>query len=75
LFQVQDKIAFAMNNLSSINLETKVKELKALITEEYFSWFANYLVVKRAAQEPNFHPLYLVVRPIDCFLAIGNCSS
>ena len=28
-----------------------------------YPWFANYMVVKRAAQEPNFHGIYLQARP------------
>lgn len=37
----------------------QVKELKAIVATDYWPWFANYLVVKRAAQEPNFHHTYV----------------
>lgn len=58
MLQVQDRVGFLINNLSSSNLEQKAKELKELLTEEYWPWFCNYMVVKRAAQEQNFHLLY-----------------
>ena len=33
-----------------MNTEQKVKELKAQVAPQYWPWFANYLIVKRAAQ-------------------------
>ncbi len=54
-----DKIFFIMNNLTPVNVESKAKELRPIICPEYLNWFANYLVVKRAAQEPNLHPTYI----------------
>ena len=62
MIQVQDKVIFLVNNLSGNNLEAKAKELKAILTSDTYPWFANYMVVKRAAQEANFHHLYLQVR-------------
>jgi CCR4-NOT transcription complex subunit 1 len=56
---IADKIHFMVNNLSSMTLDQKCKEIKNLLTSEYHSWFANYMIVKRVAQEPNFHQLYL----------------
>lgn len=41
---------FIINNITSMNIEQKVKELKGIVAREYWPWFANYLVVKRAAQ-------------------------
>ena len=58
LSQVQDRIGFLINNLSNSNLKQKATELKGHLTEEYWPWFCNYMVVKRAAQEQNFHLLY-----------------
>ena len=55
---MQDRIGFLINNLSNSNLEQKSKELKELLSEEYWPWFCDYMVVKRAAQEQNFHGLY-----------------
>lgn len=55
---VQDKTAFIFNNLSQLNLQTKCEELKEVLTEEYYPWLSQYLVMKRASIELNFHALY-----------------
>lgn len=55
---VQDKTAFIFNNLSQLNLQTKCEELKEVVTEEYYPWLSQYLVMKRASIELNFHALY-----------------
>lgn len=55
---LQDKIGFVFNNLSQINLQSKCDELRDIVTEEYWPWMAQYLVMKRASIELNFHPLY-----------------
>ncbi|GAA0150692.1 mRNA polyadenylation factor [Lithospermum erythrorhizon] len=57
--EVQDKISFIINNLSAANIEAKAKEFIEVLKEEYYPWFAQYLVMKRASIEPNFHDLYL----------------
>ncbi|KAM7260736.1 hypothetical protein ACFE04_026211 [Oxalis oulophora] len=57
--EVQDKISFIMNNISVSNLEAKVKEFIDILKEQYYPWFAQYMVMKRASIEPNFHDLYL----------------
>ncbi|KAK1424941.1 hypothetical protein QVD17_20282 [Tagetes erecta] len=57
---IQDTIFFWMNNLSAANIEANTKEfITALLAERYYPWFAQYLVMKRAAIEPNFHDLYI----------------
>lgn len=45
-----DKVHFTINNLAVTNLDGKATEIQQLVTEEYWPWFTNYLVVKRAAQ-------------------------
>lgn len=55
---VQDKTAFIFNNLSQLNLQTKCEELKEIITKDYWQWLSQYLVLKRASIELNFHALY-----------------
>ena len=37
----------------------QVEEANGLISEEYIYWVAEYLVMKRASIEPNFHTLYI----------------
>lgn len=55
---LQDKTAFIFNNLSQLNLKAKCDELKELVSDEYYPWLAQYLVMKRASIEFNFHGLY-----------------
>lgn len=60
--QLQDKIHFIFNNLSNTNLEQKEKELSAAIMpygDQFIPWLSQYIVIKRAAQEQNYHSLYL----------------
>ncbi|CAK9319222.1 unnamed protein product [Citrullus colocynthis] len=56
---VQDKISFMINNISLANLEAKAKEFTEILKEQFYPWFAQYMVMKRASIEPNFHDLYL----------------
>ena len=39
-----------INNLARDNLQDKLEIMSDLVTDEYWPWFANYMVVKRAAQ-------------------------
>ncbi|XP_064466564.1 CCR4-NOT transcription complex subunit 1-like isoform X2 [Ornithodoros turicata] len=55
---IQDKVAFIINNLSQINLTQKTEEFKEVLKEDFWPWFAQYMVMKRASIEPNFHTLY-----------------
>lgn len=55
---IQDKTAFIFNNLSQLNLQSKCEEIREIITEEYWPWISQYLVMKRASIELNFHALY-----------------
>lgn len=57
--EIQDKISFTINNLSAANIEAKAKEFTEILKEQYYPWFAQYMVMKRASIEPNFHDLYL----------------
>ncbi|XP_044983302.1 CCR4-NOT transcription complex subunit 1-like [Hordeum vulgare subsp. vulgare] len=57
--EVQDKILFMINNISTSNMEAKAKEFSEVLQEQYYPWFAQYMVMKRASIEPNFHDLYL----------------
>ncbi|XP_058113903.1 uncharacterized protein LOC131256858 isoform X2 [Magnolia sinica] len=45
--EIQDKILFMINNISTSNMDVKAKE------------FTDYMVMKRAGIKPNFHELYL----------------
>ncbi|KNC33754.1 hypothetical protein FF38_05850 [Lucilia cuprina] len=55
---VQDKTAFIFNNLSQLNIPQKVEEIKDIMIKDYWPWLSQYLVLKRASMEFNFHSLY-----------------
>uniref|UniRef100_A0A2K1XR30 CCR4-Not complex component Not1 C-terminal domain-containing protein n=1 Tax=Populus trichocarpa TaxID=3694 RepID=A0A2K1XR30_POPTR len=57
--EIQDKISFIINNISVANVEAKAKEFIEILKEQHYPWFAQYMVMKRASIEPNFHDLYL----------------
>ncbi|KAF9185667.1 hypothetical protein BGZ51_002497 [Haplosporangium sp. Z 767] len=57
--QTQDKILFIVNNVSQTNIDAKLAEMRELLRESTYRWFSNYIVVKRASIEPNYHVLYL----------------
>ncbi len=48
--EVQDKVAFIINNIVTANLEQKAKECLEVLKEEYYPWFAQYMVMKRYNQ-------------------------
>ena len=56
---VVDKVHFIFNNLSNTNLEQKEKDLVAALNASHLPWLCQYIVIKRAAQEANYHSLYL----------------
>lgn len=45
--EVQDKISFIINNLSVTNIEAKAKEFTEIFKEQFYPWFAQYMVMKR----------------------------
>lgn len=56
---VQEKILFVINNTSNDNMTSKSKDLKDVLKEEHYQWFASYLVEQRARLEPNNQEMYL----------------
>ena len=56
---VQDRINFVVGNTDPSNMEVNAAELKQLVQTEHYNYFAQYLVVKRIALEPNNHKMYL----------------
>lgn len=45
--EIQDKISFIINNISAANVEAKAKEFTEIFKEQYYPWFAQYMVMKR----------------------------
>jgi len=58
----QDKVSFIFNNLSLMNLTPKTNDMREVLkidsNEQHSRWLSQYLVMKRASIEPNFHSLY-----------------
>jgi CCR4-NOT transcription complex subunit 1 len=57
--RVQDTINFVLNNMTEGNLDQKLPELKAALSEKDLPYLAHYLVAKRASVELNNHVLYM----------------
>lgn len=62
--EVQDKISFIINNISTANIEAKGKEVTEILKEHYYPWFAQYMVMKRSDTV-----WFLLCVPI-CFFAV-----
>ena len=58
---IQDKILFIINNIARDNFNSKLDDLKQQLEASSYQWFSDYLVVKRASIEPNYHELYLLL--------------
>jgi CCR4-NOT transcription complex subunit 1 len=56
----QEKILFIVNNLTMSNFALKVKEIYEVLQQSHIRWFCNYIVLKRASIEPNFHTTYVI---------------
>jgi CCR4-NOT transcription complex subunit 1 len=56
---IQEQINFLIGNTDVRNLDNNAMELSQLLRPEYYEYFADYLVVKRAALEPNYHSMYI----------------
>ncbi|KAK5072210.1 CCR4-NOT core subunit cdc39 [Lithohypha guttulata] len=54
----QEKILFAVNNLSKENMKFKLAEMRDVLKPEHYHWFASYLVEQRARLEQNNQDLY-----------------
>jgi len=62
---VEEGVAFAINNLSPTNMADKAAEIMRLVDAEFYDWLSQYIVVKRASLEQNFHQLYVSL--LDAF--------
>ncbi|EEB08442.1 CCR4-Not complex subunit Not1 [Schizosaccharomyces japonicus yFS275] len=55
---VRDTILFAINNLSQLNFEEKLRDLKNNLKAPLRSWFSHYIVTQRVSREANYLSLY-----------------
>ncbi|KAG0669958.1 hypothetical protein C6P45_003122 [Maudiozyma exigua] len=56
--EITEKILFIANNITIDNFDSKINDIVAFVTPNYYTWFSNYLVNQRAKTEPNYHELY-----------------
>ncbi|KAI6083663.1 Not1-domain-containing protein [Hypoxylon rubiginosum] len=56
---VQDRVQFGLNNLTSTSLQTTYREIHEVLDERHQQWFASHLVEERAKMQPNYHQVYL----------------
>lgn len=56
---IQDQINFLVSNTDAKNIQRHAEDMAVQLRPEYYEYFAHYLVVKRAALEPNNHALYI----------------
>lgn len=57
--EIQDKIQFGLNNLTTTSLQATFREICEVIDERHQQWFASHLVEERAKMQPNYHQVYL----------------
>lgn len=56
---VQDRVQFGLNNLTTSSLQTTFKEIHEVLEGRHQQWFASHLIEERARMQPNFHSVYL----------------
>ncbi|CAJ2504803.1 Uu.00g121970.m01.CDS01 [Anthostomella pinea] len=56
---IQDRIQFGLNNLTSTSLQSTFADLYGLLDDRHQQWFASHLVEERAKMQPNYHQVYL----------------
>lgn len=55
----QDKIQFALNNITESNIQSMTQELRDVVEARHQQWFASHLVEARVKLQPNNHGVYL----------------
>ncbi|KAJ8130528.1 hypothetical protein O1611_g3100 [Lasiodiplodia mahajangana] len=59
VIEIQDKIQFGLNNLTTTSLQATFREICEVMDERHQQWFANHIVEERAKMQPNYHQVYL----------------
>ncbi|KAI0420779.1 Not1-domain-containing protein [Xylaria grammica] len=59
VMDIQDKIQFGLNNLTTTSLQATFQEICEIMDERHQQWFASHLVEERAKMQPNYHQVYL----------------
>ncbi|GME96361.1 unnamed protein product [[Candida] boidinii] len=56
--EISDRVLFMVNNITEDKLDSRVSEMKEILSSKYYRWFSDYLVPQRAQLEPNNQHLY-----------------
>ncbi|KAM3401074.1 hypothetical protein ACQJBY_005712 [Aegilops geniculata] len=59
-YEIRTKIFFMIYNMSTDNIEAKGIEFYEVLMEQYYPWFAQYMVMQRVCIDPNFHDICLM---------------
>ncbi|KAI0142710.1 Not1-domain-containing protein [Xylariaceae sp. FL1272] len=59
VMEIQDRIQFGLNNLTTNSLQSTFQEIETVLEEPHQQWFASHLVEERAKMQPNYHHVYL----------------
>ncbi|KAM3407443.1 hypothetical protein ACQJBY_001074 [Aegilops geniculata] len=59
-YEIRTKIFFMICNMSTDNIEAKGFEFYEVLMEQYYPWFAQYMVMQRVCIDPNFHDICLM---------------
>ena len=57
--RVKNRISVLINNVTVSNIDSKIEDFLSLVTPEFETWFADYLVRSRCERQTNYHTLYL----------------
>ncbi|XP_037456310.1 uncharacterized protein LOC119326810 isoform X1 [Triticum dicoccoides] len=58
--EIRTKIFFMIYNMSTDNIEANGFEFNEVLMEQYYPWFAQYMVMQRVCIDPNFHDICLM---------------
>uniref|UniRef100_A0A452Y211 CCR4-NOT transcription complex subunit 1 CAF1-binding domain-containing protein n=2 Tax=Aegilops tauschii subsp. strangulata TaxID=200361 RepID=A0A452Y211_AEGTS len=59
-YEIRTKVFFMIYNMSTDNIEAKGFEFYEVLMEQYYPWFAQYMVMQRVCIDPNFHDICLM---------------
>ena len=57
--EISDKILFIINNLTPVNVNSELDNMRVYFKEDHARWFSNYLVGQCVSTKPQKHQLYL----------------
>jgi hypothetical protein len=65
--EISDKILFIINNLTPVNVNSELDNMRVYFKEDHARWFSNYLVGQCVSTKPQKHQLYVrFLDGLDC---------